>query len=304
MKTTYRLFANLTLILFLAVGIISCDSKSKKQLKSETDAVAFEEAGKKISADINKVIKDLPNPTEVPYLLQATGADFDRELINSLDRISQYQSNEDKTALNLGIYATDMGYLVSYEQVQPSLDYMENCQKLAESLGIASVFDVRTMNDFQNNLNDPTKLNAIISDAIFEAEKRLESSDRLPVAALVISGSFVEGLYLAVKVIETYPTDILDEDIRNLILEPLVKVVLDQKKPLLDVIALLKDIPQDDIISTMIAELNILRILYEGDLAEVEKKISENTGDFILTQDMLLDITTEVKRIRTDIVTL
>jgi predicted Zn-dependent protease with MMP-like domain len=107
-----------------------------------------------------------------------------------------------------------------------------------------------------------------------------------------------------VKVIETYPTDILDEDIRNLILEPLVKVVLDQKKPLLDVIALLKDIPQDDIISTMIAELNILRILYEGDLAEVEKKISENTGDFILTQDMLLDITTEVKRIRTDIVTL
>jgi len=304
MKTTYRLFANLTLILFLAVGIISCDSKSKKQLKSETDAVAFEEAEKKISADINKVIKDLPNPTEVPYLLQATGADFDRELINSLDRISQYQSNEDKTALNLGIYATDMGYLVSYEQVQPSLDYMENCQKLAESLGIASVFDVRTMNDFQNNLNDPTKLNAIISDAIFEAEKRLESSDRLPVAALVISGSFVEGLYLAVKVIETYPTDILDEDIRNLILEPLVKVVLDQKEPLLDVIALLKDIPQDDIISTMIAELNILRILYEGDLAEVEKKISENTGDFILTQDMLLDITTEVKRIRTDIVTL
>ncbi len=304
MKTTYRLFANLTLILFLAVGIISCDSKSKKQLKSETDAVAFEEAGKKISADINKVIKDLPNPTEVPYLLQATGADFDRELINSLDRISQYQSNEDKTALNLGIYATDMGYLVSYEQVQPSLDYMENCQKLAESLGIASVFDVKTMSDFQNNLNDPTKLNAIISDAIFEAEKRLESSDRLPVAALVISGSFVEGLYLAVKVIETYPTDILDEDIRNLILEPLVKVVLDQKKPLLDVIALLKDIPQDDIISTMIAELNILRILYEGDLAEVEKKISENTGDFILTQDMLLDITTEVKRIRTDIVTL
>ncbi len=67
-----------------------------------------------------------------------------------------------------------MGYLVSYEQVQPSLDYMENCQKLAESLGIASVFDVRTMNDFQNNLNDPIKLNAIISDAIFEAEKGLK----------------------------------------------------------------------------------------------------------------------------------
>jgi len=291
-------------ILFLVIGIVSCDSKSKKKLESEAEASAFEEAEKQISLDINKVIKDLPNPTEVPYLLQATGADFDKELINGLEKIPQYQSNEDETALNLGVYATDMGYLVSYEQVQPSLNYMENCQKLAESLGIASVFDVSTINEFQKNLNNPVKLNEIIAGAILEAEERLENSDRLPIAALVITGSFVEGLYLAVKVIETYPTDILDEDTRNLILEPLVKVVLDQKQPLLDVIALLKDLPEDDIISKMIAELNILRILYEGDLAEVEKKISENTGGFMLTQGMLLDITTEVKRIRTDIVDL
>ncbi|MEQ8548573.1 MAG: hypothetical protein RIC03_11725 [Cyclobacteriaceae bacterium] len=292
------------MILFLGIGIVSCDSKSKKKLESEAEASAFEEAEKQISANINKVIKDLPNPTEVPYLLQATGADFDKGLVNGLEKIPQYQSNEDETALNLGVYATDMGYLVSYEQVQSSLDYMENCQKLAESLGIASVFDVSTINEFQKNLNNPVKLNEIIAGAIVEAEEKLQNSDRLPIAALVISGSFVEGLYLAVKVIETYPTDILDEDTRNLILEPLVSVVLDQKQPLLDVIALLKDLPQDDIISKMIAELNILRILYEGDLAEVEKQISENTGNFVLTQDMLLDITTEVKRIRTDIVEL
>ena len=53
---------------------------------------------------------------------------------------------------------------------------------------------------------------------------------------LVLAGSFIEGLYLAIEVIETYPKDVLDADTRNLILEPLVKVVLDQEKPLLDVI--------------------------------------------------------------------
>ena len=52
----------------------------------------------------------------------------------------------------------------------------------------------------------------------------------------------------------------------------------------------------------MMSELNILKLLYDGDLADVEKKISENTGSFVLTQDMLLDITTEVKRIRGEIV--
>ncbi len=158
------------------------------------------------------------------------------------------------------------------------------------------------MEEFQGNLNNPDSLSKILSRAIVEAETRLESSDRVSVAALILTGSFLEGLYLAVKVIETYPSDILDETNRNLILEPLVKVVLDQKKPLLDVIAMLKDLPQNDAIAKMITELSILRILYDGDLADIQAKIASNEGNFILTQDMLIDITTEVKRVRNDIV--
>ena len=281
--------------------MVSCGGGSSK---STAEDVAFEDAEKKIVTDMDQVIHDLPSPTEVPYMLQATGADFNKDIINGLERLPKYLTNEDESALNLGIYATDMGYLISYKQLEDATDYLESSQKLAESLGVASVFSVATIEKFQSNLDNPDSLNKILNKSITDVEDRLESADRVSVAALILAGSFVEGLYLAVEVIETYPTDVLDEETRNLILEPLVKVVLDQEKPLLDVIGLLKDLPEDDIIDHMISELEVLRVLYETDLAEVEKKIAENTGDFMLTESDLSGIRTEVKRIRTDIVEL
>jgi hypothetical protein len=299
MKISIRYAFTLLIGSAFALALVGCGGTSNEKSAKEA---AFEEAEKKISSDLDQVIHDLPSPTEVPYMLQATGSDFNGTLINGLENLSKYETNEEEASLNLGVYATDMGYLLSYEKVSESRQYMEACQKLAETLGVASVFDVKTMEEFQGNLNNPDSLSKILSRAIVEAETRLESSDRVSVAALILTGSFLEGLYLAVKVIETYPSDILDETNRNLILEPLVKVVLDQKKPLLDVIAMLKDLPQNDAIAKMITELSILRILYDGDLADIQAKIASNEGNFILTQDMLIDITTEVKRVRNDIV--
>lgn len=300
MNITPRLFTNLLAVAFVGVFFAGCGDSKKE--KSNAEGVKFSDAEQKIVTDMDKVIHDLPSPTEVPYMLQATAADFNGDLINSLENLPKYQTNEDEAALNLGVYATDMGYLISYKQINDATDYMEACQKLAESLGVASVFNVSTVERFQNNLNNPDTLNKILSEAIVEAEGRLENADRASMAALVLTGSFVEGLYLAVKVIETYPKDVLDEANRNLILEPLLRVVLEQEKPLIDVIAMLKDIPQDDIIATMIVEMNILRRLYDTDLAEIQEKITSNQGNFVLTQDMLIDVIKEVERIRTDIV--
>ncbi|MBV6639505.1 MAG: hypothetical protein KI791_02255 [Cyclobacteriaceae bacterium] len=296
MKLTSFYSSCVILSIFFLMG---CGGSGKG---SKADAVEFSASKEKLVADIDKVLADLPNPSEVPYTLQAAAADYNEDLINGLSKSASYQNDEDKAALNLGVYATDMGYLISYEQVQKSLDYLEACQKLSETIGVSSIFNNQMITKFQESEGNKDTLSSMIDKAIDQAGRNLNEAERLNVGALILTGSFVEGLYLAVKVIETYPTDVLDEDNRNLILEPLVKIVLDQEKPLMDVIALLEDIPHDETILEMMEELKILKLLYDGDLAEVEKKIAENTGDFILTQDMLLDITIEVKRIRSEIV--
>ena len=81
----------------------------------------------------------------------------------------------------------------------------------------------------------------------------------------------------------------------------MVKIVLDEEQPLLDIIEVLNDLPFDDTISEMIVELSILDRLYKGDLQEIDEKMKSDP-DFIVTKSSMRDITLEVKRIREGIV--
>lgn len=297
----YKQTINLGFAVALTVFICSCGGNSKK-VAAEIEAEAFEQAENQLIEEIDKVVHDMPPPSEVPYLLQATGSDFNADLINNLDNVSKYENSTDKAAMNLGAYATDIGYLSSYDQVQDALKYMEACQKLADQIGIASAFELELMERFEKNLGNRDSLANLINYAMDVAEEKLEATDRLQTIALVLSGSYIEGLYLSVMVIDTYPEDLLPEASRNLILEPLVKIIIDQKEPLNDVVKLLKDLKSDDTIAEVVAEFDILRVLYQEDLAEIDKKIAEGDPNFTLNRDMLVDIISEVKRIRTEMV--
>lgn len=302
MKTDMKYYLQTTFLTVLSLFLFSCGGGGGGDEKESTasEVSEFTEAEQQIVQDIDKVIHELPPPSEVPFLLEAVGSDFNADLLNSLDKIEAYQNTNDKAALNLGVYATDAGYLSSYEQVQDALKYMEACHKLAETIGISSAFDISMMKRFEKNLGNRDSLSVLINEAVRIAEQRLESGDRLTMAGLVLCGSYIEGLYISTQLVDSYPTDLSSEN-RTLILEPLVKIILDQKIPLIDVIGMLKDLPQDDVIANMITELGVLRILYQ-DLQEVQIKIEENTGDYTLDPGVLDDITTEVERIRTEIV--
>ncbi|MEL7149028.1 MAG: hypothetical protein AAFO69_21825, partial [Bacteroidota bacterium] len=153
-------------LIFLA----SCGGQ-KANKESKIDSGQLSEAEQEIIEEIDKVIHDMPPPTEVPFLLKETGADFSSKLINSLDKVESYSTNRDKAALNAGVYATDIGYLSSYERVENALDYLEACQKLAESIGAGSVFNVELMSRFEQNLGNPDSLSAIVNTVMIDAEE-------------------------------------------------------------------------------------------------------------------------------------
>lgn len=286
-------------LLALSVFMFACGGGSSTTEESNSNSTAFDETSEEVVEEIDKVIHELPPPSEVPFLLKATGADFNKDLVNSMDKVEDYLVDNEKSALSLGVYATDVGYFSSYDQVQDALKYLEGCQKLADKIGVSSVFDIRLMERFERNLSDRDSLASIINEAIEIAEKRLENNDRLVMVALVLAGSYIEGMYISTGVVETYPK-IMTEEQRNLVLEPLVKIIVEQKSSLIDLIALLKDLPQDKVISRMVSELSILRILYD-DLADIEFKIHDEKASMTLDRHILKDITTEVKRIRSEI---
>jgi len=262
----------------------------------------FAAAKEEIASDIDKYIKDLPPPSEVPFLLMATGSDFNPDLINSLDNSERYTTSIDKAALNLGVYATDIGYLSSYDQSGDVYAAVEVCQELAETIGVASAIDIDLLTRFEENIGQRDSLAVLIDEVMEVTGERLQTLDRINLAAIALAGSFVEGLYISTMVIDTYPDDLLPEASRNLILEPLVQIVIDQKETLNDLLTVMKEVEQNPTITELTAELEKLKTIYEEDLSEVENQIASNTGEFQLTKDVIARLTSEIKRIRASVV--
>lgn len=289
-----------TTLLGAALCLSSCGGGGTKEEKS-TASAEFESAKEQVAEDVAKVLKDIPPPSEVPYMLMAAGAEFNESLINSTDKMEDYMKSESSAALNLGVYATDIGYLASYEKSEKALDYMGDCQKLAAPVGVADAIDYGMVSRFEKNMENKDSLAAVINDVMQKSGERLSELDELNSAALLLAGSWVEGIYLSTTIVDTYPDD-LPEESRTLVLEPLVQIIMKQKTSLNDLLSVMNDVPQSAEVSSMVAELGKVKAIYDGELAEVEKKIAENTGDFSLKPSTLDNLAAEVSRIRASIV--
>ena len=248
---------------------------------------------------LDKVLHELPPPSEIPQLLLNAGAEFNNDFTADLSKAGSYQGI-DKAALNLGVYATDAGYYSSYDQIQEAMKYIEGCQDLADNLGIGSTFNLRFMERFERNVNNPDSLASLLNEAMEKAEIHLERENRTTVAALVLVGSYIEGLYITTQVIKNYPKDVSNEA-RNEVLEPLVLLIADLEPALLDLIGVLNSIERDEIIEEIIVEMGALRFYYQ-EIDDLKEMILEDPVHVVLDDGHLNDVTNEVERIRSGIV--
>ncbi|QSE99134.1 hypothetical protein [Fulvivirga lutea] len=286
-----------TLVLFVFC-LASCGSEKKsEQAESSED---FEKAESDLKDQIQEVVYEIPSPSEIPFLLEATGAEYNGSLIHDNNRASEYTALNDKAALNLGVYATDIGYLVSYDKVQESLTYMGTAKKLADNLGISGSFDTSLIKRFENNLSRKDSLAYLLNSTIQKTETYLRDDNRNRLASLVVAGSFIEGLYISTQLIKTYPKDILPEDSRNLVLTPLIRVVLEQEKAVQDLNNLLSSLDSSDPVSNLLTELSLLIKSYG--VLNIEEQIKNNRADLVLTDKTLAEITDRVADMRASVI--
>lgn len=288
----------LQIIMLFLIGIfLSCGGNKDA---AQDDSVEFDAAKESLKENIEAVIVNIPSPAELPYLLQATGADFNASLINNKESADKYMSTFDKAAMNLGVYAADIGYLSSYEQTQEALDYLQLAKQLADHLGVVDAVDQVVMERFEKNIDEKDSLYKIINGAIENVDQYLKTEARNRVAALVTAGSFIEGLYVSTELVRTYPKDLLPDDARNLILTPVIQIILSQEKSVGELIKLIESLPADELTNQIKADLNSLKDDYAA--LNMEDQIKNNRADLMLTDKTLVDITATVKRMRSDII--
>lgn len=284
------------LSVLLAAGLTSCGSSSEDKSKNSDE---FDEASETLKQQIEEVVYNIPSPSEIPYLLQATGAEYNENLLNPRQNVDQYATRNDKAALNLGVYVADIGYLTSYDKTQEAINYLGACKTLADNLGLIGTFDSELGQQFEQNIANKDSLAHLLDRTIKQAQAFLIDDDRNKLASLVVTGSFIEGLYISTGLIKSYPKDILPEDSRNLVLTPLMRVVLEQKKAVSELLKMLNSVDQTEPVTSIVKDLNDLQSTYQK--LNIEEQIKNNRADLVLSDTNLEGITNIVEKIRKEI---
>ncbi len=277
--------------------LASCGSSTKKEEQSGDE---FKQAEESLKDQIKDVVYNIPSPSEIPYLLQATGAEFNKGLLNDRKKVDQYLTRNDKAALNLGVYAADIGYLSSYDKTQEAIDYLNSAKKLADNLGIIGSFDTDVLKKFEANISNKDSLAALLNNAVQKTDKFLKDDSRNKLSAMLVAGSFIEGLYISTGLIKTYPKNLLKDDQRNNILTPLMRVILEQEKSVDELSKMLGTVEQVEPISTIQNDLTTLKASFRA--LNIDEQIKNNNSAMVLSDKNLEEITKIIEKMRKAIV--
>jgi len=196
---TLRLVA----VLGLASLIVNCASDGNNSdenvVTSDVDVETVQKQN--IVKDAKKVMYSLPSHIETAMLIKRAGATYNEELLNPTSDLDKYTTNKEM-ALAMGIYGADLSYASIFDQSQTMMTYMQASKKLAEQLGLLSTIDQNIIDRLEANVNDRDSIIRIISETFLNSNSTLKEDNRPALAALILTGGWIEGLYLATSLTE------------------------------------------------------------------------------------------------------
>ncbi len=240
--------------IFLIILIASCSSQNKKTTDIG-DSIEVVEIDEKLITEIKtakQIFYSLPSPLETAMLIKRAGATFNPEILNAVENVNSYVTSK-SMALNLGIYSTDLSYASLFDQTQYSIQYMTAAQKMVDGLGITDAITNETLQELQDNINHRDRIMDIISEAFMNSSSFLKENDRSAISAMVLIGGWIEGLYIATKLID--PLNLEGND--------LVDRIIDQKLSLTNVIKLLEENHEDEDVADILVLINELKQIYD-----------------------------------------
>jgi len=286
-------------VLSLCVVSVSCKGRTKGE--------AVENTGEKVSADAEtvkhiknaeKVFNALPTPLEIAHLIKGTGATFDETLLNPVENKSNYTTSK-SMALNLGVFTCDLSFASMYDQTSMIITYMEAAESMANGLGILDAIDDATLERLEQNINNRDVIMEIVSETFLNSQSYLEDDEQHAVAATIIAGGFIEGLYISTNMV----------DMKNFKGNKLVATIADQKMSVDDLVRMLESYTDNTAIQELIGPIKELKLIYdkiERSTTPSSTEYDDKTGVTEITgsarseikQDVFLAIKAKVSEIR------
>lgn len=204
-------------VLVLIVIISSCRNTGNKGSEfsfPESDSIPIKESEKLSHEAIDDIVQNIGSPVEIASLLIDLEVPFISEHLASIDQAENLSTNFQK-ALRLGIYGADLGYLNIYDKTGDALETLSIINRLADGLRVGQFFNFETLKKLAVNKSNIDSLLFMSVRSYNRIDEYLRENDRGYLSALMITGVWLEGQYLACQVVKDYP----HMDLKNRIAE-------------------------------------------------------------------------------------
>lgn len=288
-----------TILFFVVFSFLlpGCEGKKSSTINSPEIMKVDSESN---TGKVRQIFYNMYLPTEMARLFERVGANYDPKILNAPEKFSHYDTNL-KIALNIGIYGVDLSYCRLFEQNAATAKYFTSVQRMYEKLGIPHSYYEDLVNGFEKYYSDKDSLAKFASEVYDRADLYLRENQKDSDAALVITGGWVEALYLSCKISEKNPDNI-----------EIQERIAGQKYSLTSLISLLSNYQENIDVTKYILMLKGLKTSYDNvdiyykqdnfKLDTLKKLISASDYTITLSPETLSEINKTVTEIRTDMV--
>ena len=173
-----------------------------------------------VEENVREFVYPLPTAFEVTDMLNRIEAAYIMDVSNSSENVDKYVT-EAKRAINMGVYSADLCYASTYKQQSEVMKYTQTIRALVDALDMTRAVDPDLASKMEENENNKEGMSDIITNALYDCYDYLNKNGRGPVSLMIVSGSWVEGLYIA--------THISDDTFDN---KEMVRIIMSQKESL------------------------------------------------------------------------
>jgi len=207
--------------------------------------------GIEISEEVMQdIVQNISSPVEMAAMIKDLGVPYSIKYISSTNRVGNLTTSYQQS-LNLGIYAADLGYLNMYNKTTAVIDYLTAIKTLSDQIKVGQFFDFTTLKRLATNSKNLDSLMYISVHSFNQMDKYLHSNNRTNLSTLIVTGVWIEGLYLGTQVYKVSP----DKQLADRIGEQ--KLTLDQ------LILVLDKFKKDKQYEKLLNELLVLKDLYK-----------------------------------------
>lgn len=221
------------------------------------------------------LVQNIGSPIETAELIKSMGVPFSQKLL-APTKTDNFNTSNSK-ALNLGVFAADLGYLNMYGKTSSVLSFITAIKTLADGINVGQFFDFNTLKRLATNNENIDSLIFISTHNFNVMDEYLRKNKRSNLSALMVAGVYVEGLYLTTQVAKAKPSKKLAENIGE------QKVIFDQ------LLLILKNYQKDAYFANLISELESIK----KDFNQVEITIKPGEPKSVEKNGMLTIVQTE-----------